>query len=42
MRIFITNNAAVLRALSPAYTVEAEFGDDIVEGSENGSKRTKS
>lgn len=34
MKIYIANNAESLRKLNPAATVEAEFGDEVVEGSQ--------
>jgi len=33
MKIFIANNAEALAAVNPHHTVEAEFGDNVVEGS---------
>lgn len=33
MKIFISNNASALKATNPTHTVEAEYGQTVVEGS---------
>lgn len=33
MKVFISNNAEALEAVTPTHTVEAEYGSTCVEGS---------